>query len=370
MTRVLVVDDEESVRSVIARDLARHSYEILIASTASEAAALLRSAKVDVLLTDLRISADGDGIDILQECRRASTETRSVLMSAYATAQDYKRAMELGAVTVLCKPFTPGELVGAIRQAAECARGFHGNVHGLSLVDILQVLHYGRRDVTVSISGAQPSWIHMRGGEIVHAKKGSHVGEEAVREILSTSSGAVSTLSLADDIPQTVSRAFEGLLLDSMRVIDEESREFTTAADPLLSLPPPAPPPTPAVEGGSLADRAAPLWRALSELPGRPPPHTIAIAFDQADACALAGVADPSPYAAAARSLVDAARRLEAGDAVIECTRGGVGIGVVVSERRGLGIALFDVLATGSAATWFRSHVAAMARNVLGETSR
>lgn len=366
MTRVLVVDDDESVRTVIARDLARHSYEVLIASSVAEATTLLRSSKVDVLLTDLRISADGDGIDILHECRRTSTDTRSVLMSAYATAQDYKLAMELGAVTVLCKPFTPSELVGAIRQAAECAKGFHGKVHGLSLVDILQVLHFGRRDVTVSISGAHHASIHMRGGEIIHAKKGARVGEEAVREILSASSGAVSTNALADDVPQTITRSFEGLLLDSMRVIDEESRDFPRTADPLFSLPPPAP----ARESSYLADRAAPLWRALADLPGLPLARAIVVAFDDTDACALAGSVDPAPYAAAARALVSAARRLEPGEKVIECTRGGVGIGVIMSDADGLGIALFDVLATGSAATWFRSHVAAMARNVLGETSR
>lgn len=376
MTRVLIVDDDAAVRSIIARDLLRQGYDVLVAESAGEAFGHLREQKVDVLLTDLRMSAEADGIDVLAECRRVSEGTSSVLMSAYASARDYKRAMELGAVTVLCKPFTPSELVSAIRQATECATGFHGSVHGLSLVDILQVLHYGRRDVTVEVSGVHPATIHMQGGEIRHAEKASRTGEEALREILATSSGTVSTTALIDGVPHTISRSFESLLLESMRLLDEATRDGTLDLEGFASMRPPTTSAPVESEPGadlappSLATRAAAVWQPMAAMLGRPLANAVVVAFDDREAFALSGTGEPEPYAAAARALAHATRRLEQGDVVIECTHDGVGIGVVASERGSLGFAVFDVLPTGSAATWFRSHVSAMARYVLGDANR
>ena len=153
--RLLVVDDEARQMEALCRTLTPEGYDVTGFSVPQEALAALREQPFDVLLTDLQLGAE-DGIDLLESLRRVSPRTRAVLMSSFATARDYQKAIEIGAVRVLCKPFTPVELLQCIRQAVECETGFRGSVHGLSLIDMLQMFNYGRRSVSINVSGVSP----------------------------------------------------------------------------------------------------------------------------------------------------------------------------------------------------------------------
>src|SRR5690606_11143995 len=131
MTSVLVVDDDQQLVSAISRDLRANGYDVLSASSVDGALEQLTEKPSDVVLTDLRM-AEADGIDLLLAIRERGLSSRPILMSAYATARDHQKAVELGAVRVLCKPFGSRELLDAIQQAIDCATGFRGSVHGLS----------------------------------------------------------------------------------------------------------------------------------------------------------------------------------------------------------------------------------------------
>src|SRR5262249_35082319 len=154
------VDDDEKFRTTLGRDLSEHGYDVRLAQNADEAERTLTSASIDILLTDLRMPGD-DGIDLLDRVRTLSAKTRTILMSGYASARDYQRAIECGAVRVLCKPFTSSELLLAIRQAIECETGFRGSIHGLSLVDLLQMFHYGRRSLAIVVDGWTPGHVYV-----------------------------------------------------------------------------------------------------------------------------------------------------------------------------------------------------------------
>jgi DNA-binding response OmpR family regulator len=235
MTRVLVVDDDPQLRSALGREIAEQGYEVEIASSVDEAVAILDRSAIDVLLTDLRMS-ERDGIDLLQTVRSRSERTRSILMSAFASARDYQTAVDLGVVRVLCKPFTPREALEAIEQAVDCEKGFRGSIHGLSLVDMLQMFHFGRRSITINVAGIVPGTIHVRNGEVIHAERGTLSGEEALRAVLATQSGSVTT-SVLGVVPQTVFRSFHSLLVDLVRQLDEAERG--PAGAPQESLAPP-----------------------------------------------------------------------------------------------------------------------------------
>lgn len=222
MTRLLVVDDDDAFRTTIGRDLVGHGYDVRLASNAADAAALLGREPFDILLTDLRMPG-GDGIDLLDQVRGISPRTRTILMSGYATARDYQRAIECGAVRVLCKPFTSSELLMAIRQAIDCETGFRGSIHGLSLVDLLQMFHYARRSLAIAVDGWDPGHVFLEDGRIVHATCREAVGEAALRAILAMPAGSLRTMVLPEHTPHTITRDFEGLLLDALRVVDESN---------------------------------------------------------------------------------------------------------------------------------------------------
>lgn len=231
-TSVLVVEDDQQLRSAVVRDLAHRGFDVVSVSSFAGAIERIQKTTFDVVLTDLRMD-ERDGIDLLTELNRCSPDTRPILMSAFATARDHQRAVELGAIQVLCKPFSSEELLTAIQQAVECERGFHGSVHGLSLVDMLQMYHYARRDVTVVVGGVARGNVHLKNGEVIHAELGEETGEAALRKILSMASGSIHTSPLVCDT-ESISRSFQSLVLDVLREIDEDARSSAPddGADP------------------------------------------------------------------------------------------------------------------------------------------
>ncbi|HKP61971.1 MAG TPA: response regulator [Polyangiales bacterium] len=232
MTDVLVVEDDEMFARAVGDDLRYQGLDVAIVNTVADALDSMRKRKFDVLLTDLRLGAQ-DGIDLLAALRDVSPQTRAVLMSAFATARDYQRAIELGAVRVLCKPFTPAELIQCIRQAVECGIGFRGSVHGLSLVDMLQMYNYARRSVTIAVEGTSPGRLHLREGQIVHAEHEGRTGEPAVASILAMPAGTLGTTALPARLPQTVTRELREVLLDALRSVDETTDHVRDDGDAL-----------------------------------------------------------------------------------------------------------------------------------------
>jgi CheY-like chemotaxis protein len=229
MTSVLVVDDEPTLGRAVQRGLAAHGYDARLCGGTEEAIAVLCSESIDVLVTDLRLVGT-DGIDLLQRTRDVSAHTRSVLMSGHATAREYQRALELGAVRVLCKPFTVDELVRAVRQAADCELAFWGNLHGLVLSDVLQMLHYSRRALLLVVHGPRAGRLYFRDGELFHAECGSETGEEALAALLALPAGMLTTEVLPETTSQTITRGFEALLLDAARAVDERSGHLVAVA--------------------------------------------------------------------------------------------------------------------------------------------
>ncbi|MCE9579434.1 MAG: response regulator [Deltaproteobacteria bacterium] len=224
MTSVLIVDDDASFRTTIGRDLSEQGFAVAQAQNADEALDALGRGSFDVLLTDLRMPG-ADGIDLLEKVRTLSARTRAILMSGFASARDYQRAIECGAVRVLCKPFTSSELLQAIRQAVDCETGFRGSIHGLSLVDLLQMFHYARRSLAIVVDGWAAGHVYLQDGQLIHAEYRDLHGEEALRAILAMPAGSLRTMVLAEGTPRTITRDFQTLLLDSLRTLDEGTLE-------------------------------------------------------------------------------------------------------------------------------------------------
>jgi CheY-like chemotaxis protein len=257
VTSILIVDDDEQLRSAVARDLGHRGFQVTAVDSVKDALVRLRARAFDVLLTDLRMG-EQDGIDLLAQLPDVAPKMPAILMSAFASARDHQRAIELGAVQVLCKPFTSLDLAMAIRQAIECETGFRGNLHGISLVDVLQMFHLSRRSVCVTVGGRPGGVVHVRDGEIVHAAQGDVVGEDALRSILGLDSGSIRSGPLETN-EQSIRRPFEALLLDMLRGVDEERRENALDFDEAFAV----------VRALSLPPRATGLAELCSELVGR-----------------------------------------------------------------------------------------------------
>ncbi|MBP9945728.1 MAG: sigma-54-dependent Fis family transcriptional regulator [Vicinamibacteria bacterium] len=115
--RILVVDDEPSLRDVLKLGLSRAGFTVGVASTHAEAMTQL-DQPWDLVLTDLQLP-DGDGLSILRHVKELAPETAVVLLTAHGSADTAVAAMKLGAHDYLTKPFDLDELRIRVRQAIE-----------------------------------------------------------------------------------------------------------------------------------------------------------------------------------------------------------------------------------------------------------
>ena len=224
MTSILIVEDDPHFRSALRRELEDHGFAVRAAAGVDEALQMLGESPAEIVLTDLRLAGQ-DGIDLLKRLPAAASRARAILMSAYATARDHQIATELGAVTVLVKPFTASVLLRTIQKAIDCETGFQGSVHGLSLIDMAQMFHLAQRSVAILIHrrGAAASKIHFVKGEIVHAEHRNLIGVKALQALLATPSGTLSTAALTTGTPQTIDTPFAQLLISCLSQLDEET---------------------------------------------------------------------------------------------------------------------------------------------------
>lgn len=115
---ILVVDDEQAQRTVLAGFLRKRGFEVLQAPGVGEALSQVSARLVDMVLTDLRMS-DGSGLDVLNGVRKINPEIAVVVMTAFGTVASAVDAMKHGASDYLTKPIDLDELEVLIGRTLE-----------------------------------------------------------------------------------------------------------------------------------------------------------------------------------------------------------------------------------------------------------
>src|SRR3990167_1615532 len=116
--RILVVDDDESLRRVMQVQLAQSGYEVTTAADANHALTLLQQSPYDLAITDLQMPG-GSGLDLLKKVRAEYPEVIVVMITAFGTVETAVEAMKAGAYDYLTKPVHPDELSLVVNRALE-----------------------------------------------------------------------------------------------------------------------------------------------------------------------------------------------------------------------------------------------------------
>jgi DNA-binding response OmpR family regulator len=111
--RVLLVEDEPTLRRVIARNLASRGLEVEEAGTAHEAVAAVTTSRPDLLLLDINLP-DQTGWDVLRELRRKNREVPTIILSAVRVS--HNRLDEFHPIAYLPKPFPIDALLRLVFQ--------------------------------------------------------------------------------------------------------------------------------------------------------------------------------------------------------------------------------------------------------------
>ncbi|AZN96459.1 response regulator [Mesorhizobium sp. M9A.F.Ca.ET.002.03.1.2] len=121
MAKLLIVEDDESVRTLAARALERAGHMIDIAADGAQGLALIRAARggYDLVVSDIRMP-EMDGIEMAKAAVRLFPATKILLMTGYADQRE--RAEELNGVIldVVQKPFTLAEIRARVERALAC----------------------------------------------------------------------------------------------------------------------------------------------------------------------------------------------------------------------------------------------------------
>jgi two-component system, NtrC family, nitrogen regulation response regulator GlnG len=237
--RILVVDDEESMRHFIRRGLARRGHQVTVAASAEEALLAMEGARFDVVFLDIRLPGRS-GLEILPAALGRLPRPRVVIITGNSSLETAVKAVGLGASGYIEKPFSIEELaVLAAREvrAAEIDRGGRSptaateeNLTGLLLL-LDEIGRVARTDLPVLVHGepgtekeAVARAVHRLGprcGEpFVPAFCGSSKSPEGPEKSLREAVGLVGRGTLFLDDVDELPEAAQMLL---MRVLQENA---------------------------------------------------------------------------------------------------------------------------------------------------
>jgi two-component system, NtrC family, response regulator PilR len=116
--RILVVDDERSMRELLAIVLRREGYDVMLAENGREAVDALEKGPVDLLISDIKMP-DMSGVEVLRAAKQIDQDILGIMITAFASTDTAVEAMRLGACDYLSKPFDIDLLKMKVREKIE-----------------------------------------------------------------------------------------------------------------------------------------------------------------------------------------------------------------------------------------------------------
>jgi excisionase family DNA binding protein len=113
--RILVADDEEAIRELLARTLALAEYDVRTVGDGQSAIDLLRAERFQLLITDLRMPGI-DGLAVIREARRLSADLPVIIITGFSSEASAIEAINLGVSGYLTKPFRVAKVLAVVAK--------------------------------------------------------------------------------------------------------------------------------------------------------------------------------------------------------------------------------------------------------------
>ncbi len=143
---VLVIEDERAARQVLAEAVGNAGYSVDAAADFAQATAKLARDDVDVALCDIQLP-DGDGIELLRQCRATKLDTSFIMLTAFASLDTAVEALRAGAFDYIIKPLRHVEVL-----------------HRLSQIEALRGLREENRVLRKAVNGSRPLYCFSSAG--------------------------------------------------------------------------------------------------------------------------------------------------------------------------------------------------------------
>lgn len=115
-TSIMVVDDETAICQNVVKILTKNNYKVTCAASADEALEKMAKESFELVISDI-VMPKKNGLELLKEIKTKWPTTKAVMMTAYASTDTAMKAIRLGALDYIPKPFTPPELRDLVKKA-------------------------------------------------------------------------------------------------------------------------------------------------------------------------------------------------------------------------------------------------------------
>jgi two-component system, NtrC family, response regulator PilR len=221
-SRILVVDDELSMRQYLEVLLRRRGFEVFTASGVAGARARLAEGQVDLVVSDMRLGNES-GLQVLRAAREQSSPPEVILITAYGTPAAAVEAMREGAYDYICKPFDNEEMTLLVQNALEkralreenraLRQSFAGNLLMVGKSESMETVRAMVRKVAASRSTVLITGESGTGKELV-ARALHFASPRAGKAFLPVNCAALAEGVLESELFGHVKGAFTGALVD------------------------------------------------------------------------------------------------------------------------------------------------------------
>ena len=228
LKNVLLVDDEPFLLDILSEYLERDKdrYKVLTAENGREALKILARQKISLVVSDVYMP-EMSGIHLLGEIKNKYPDTPVILMTAYHTPQIQSEAEKSGCLHFIEKPFEMEEMRALVLdRMGKDDQGFVGTLKNIQLSDLIQMCCLSPISMAIRVKQEpMEGTVFIHDGDIIHAVCGGRTGEEAFYDILGWKHGHFETLGSRSVPERTIQKAWQSLLMEAARRIDEESAE-------------------------------------------------------------------------------------------------------------------------------------------------
>jgi two-component system, NtrC family, response regulator HydG len=114
--RLLFVDDEPAIRVTLSAILRRYGFTVTVAATVAEAIDQIKEQEFDLLLCDLNIDREDDGLEVIRAMRKAHPRCVTIVLTGYPNEESAEEAVRLGIDDYIAKPTNADTLVALLAE--------------------------------------------------------------------------------------------------------------------------------------------------------------------------------------------------------------------------------------------------------------
>ena len=214
MIRVLVVDDHPLFREGVINALSAESDCEVVADVGTVSAALqaARQLKPDLVLTDIRLDAGGNGIELARAIRQEQPKTKIVVLTNYSNEPYIRAMMELGVEAYLVKTTPPKEVIESVRMVMDGQTVFSKSVAQVLRRSYLGGMSNGLADAPEGITDREKSVLELlaTGASNTEMAEMLHVSDSTVRFHLTNIYGKLGVKNRTEAIRRA---ALQGLIV-------------------------------------------------------------------------------------------------------------------------------------------------------------